>query len=67
MYFFFHSGVPDTLAGNSSQHPADPEINDDLIDTNLLNEILAFGFEKAIAVLALTKTKGLSISTLFFA
>lgn len=52
------------VAGTSCSHPADPENKEDLVDPALLAEILQLGFEEAIAVLAISKTKGIF---LFFA
>ncbi|VDK64121.1 unnamed protein product, partial [Onchocerca ochengi] len=45
------------IAGASCSHPADPENKEDLVDPALLAEILQLGFEEAIAVLAISKTK----------
>ncbi|KAL3985515.1 Peptidyl-tRNA hydrolase PTH2 family protein [Acanthocheilonema viteae] len=45
------------VAGTSCSHPADPENKEDLVDPVLLAEILQLGFEEAIAVLAISKTK----------
>uniref|UniRef100_A0A915PK30 peptidyl-tRNA hydrolase n=1 Tax=Setaria digitata TaxID=48799 RepID=A0A915PK30_9BILA len=45
------------IAGASCSHPADPENKEDLVDRALLAEILQLGFEEAIAVLAISKTK----------
>uniref|UniRef100_A0A158Q834 peptidyl-tRNA hydrolase n=1 Tax=Elaeophora elaphi TaxID=1147741 RepID=A0A158Q834_9BILA len=45
------------VAGTSCSHPADPENKEDLVDPILLSEILQLGFEEAIAVLAISKTK----------
>ncbi|KAM3717107.1 putative peptidyl-tRNA hydrolase [Dirofilaria immitis] len=45
------------VASTSCSHPADPENKEDLVDPVLLAEILQLGFEEAIAVLAILKTK----------
>lgn len=47
-----------SVSGSSCSHPADPE-NKDLVDRALLAEVLQLGFEEAIAILAISKTRGI--------
>ncbi|VDM99071.1 unnamed protein product [Thelazia callipaeda] len=52
--------LPQSLVVNAScSHPADPENKEELVDRVLLAEILELGFEESIAILALSKTKGI--------
>uniref|UniRef100_A0A183ENL0 peptidyl-tRNA hydrolase n=1 Tax=Gongylonema pulchrum TaxID=637853 RepID=A0A183ENL0_9BILA len=46
-----------STTGSNCSHPADPE-NNDPVDRALLAEVLQLGFEEAIAILAISKTKG---------
>uniref|UniRef100_A0A915BPB4 peptidyl-tRNA hydrolase n=1 Tax=Parascaris univalens TaxID=6257 RepID=A0A915BPB4_PARUN len=48
-----------TASSSNTSHPADPEIKEeDLVDPILLAQVLELGFEESIAILALSKTKG---------
>lgn len=49
-----------SVSGSSCSHPADPE-NKDLVDRALLAEVLQLGFEEAIAILAISKTRGSAV------